>query len=138
VSARSSSSNSRIEAVSFLPCLSAQWHMLLRGARNARPALLRAYSTASGLEFVTRLTIRPLDSRLRSVLVNMRWETPFSLRRSSAWRFGPCFRAYIIITVHLPMKRAGLPSDALRGLPFPISLAVPRYLRVYALAAYEP
>ena len=36
------------------------------------PSLLSEYSTAMGFELVTCLAIKPVDSRLRSVLVSMR------------------------------------------------------------------
>jgi hypothetical protein len=39
------------------------------------PSLLSEYSAAMGFNFVTRLSTNPVDSRLRRVLVSIRWET---------------------------------------------------------------
>jgi hypothetical protein len=53
----------------------AQWHMPLIGVMIVLPSLLKEYSTAMGFDLVTRLAIKPVDSRLRSVLVSIRWDT---------------------------------------------------------------
>jgi hypothetical protein len=50
------------------------------------PSLLNEYSNALALDLAARRVINPLDSRLRRVLVSMRWETFPTLRRSSPCR----------------------------------------------------
>jgi hypothetical protein len=49
--------------------------MPLGGAMIVLPSLLNEYSTAMGFDPVTRLTIKPVDSRLQSVLVSIRCDT---------------------------------------------------------------
>jgi hypothetical protein len=39
------------------------------------PTWVREYSTAMVFDLVKRLLINPVDSRLRRVLVSIRWET---------------------------------------------------------------
>jgi hypothetical protein len=47
------------------------------------PSCVKEYSTAMAFDLVTRLAINPVDSRLRRVLVSIRWETlPRCLRNS--------------------------------------------------------
>jgi len=70
-------------AVTCLPCRLAQRHMPLSGTMMVLPSLLKEYSTAMGFALVTRLAIKPVDSRLRRVLVSMRWETFPRWRRNS-------------------------------------------------------
>jgi hypothetical protein len=50
------------------------------------PSLVNEYSKALALDLVARRVINPVDSRLRSVLVSMRWETFPTLRRKSPCR----------------------------------------------------
>jgi len=50
------------------------------------PSLVNEYSKALALRLVTRRVINPVDSRLRSVLVSMCWETFPTLRRNSPCR----------------------------------------------------
>ena len=50
------------------------------------PILVNEYSKALALDLVARRLINPVDSRLRRVLVSMRWETFPTLRRSSPCR----------------------------------------------------
>jgi hypothetical protein len=50
------------------------------------PSLVNEYSNALALRLVVRRAINPVDSRLRRVLVSMRWETFPTLRRSSPCR----------------------------------------------------
>jgi hypothetical protein len=50
------------------------------------PSLLKEYSTEMGFDLVMRLAINPVDSRLRRVLVSMRWETLPIWRRNSPCR----------------------------------------------------
>src|SRR5215831_7120295 len=78
--------------------------MLVSGAIKVLPIGVREYSTAMDLDLVTRLATNPAVSRLRSVLVRTRCETPLSSRNSSPWRYGSCRRQDRISTVHLPMK----------------------------------
>src|SRR5215471_8370684 len=78
--------------------------MLASGAIKVFPIGVKEYSTAMEFALVTRLAINPADSRLRSVLVRMRCETPSSCRRSSPWRKGFFCRQDKISAVHLPMK----------------------------------
>jgi hypothetical protein len=47
------------------------------------PSLVNEYSKALALDLVARRAINPVDSKLRSVLVSMCWETFPTLRRSS-------------------------------------------------------
>jgi len=68
------------------------------------PSLLNEYSTAIGFEVVTRLPINPVDSRLRRVLVSIRWEMFPTWRRNSPCRWGFCLSENKILGVHLPMK----------------------------------
>jgi hypothetical protein len=42
---------------------------------NVLPSWVKEYSTAMAFDLVTRLAINPVDSRLRRVLVSIRWET---------------------------------------------------------------
>jgi hypothetical protein len=80
--------------------------MPLSGAMIVFPSLLNEYSTAIGFDLITRLTIKPVDSRLRRVLVSIRCETPPTWRRSSPCRLGPSFSENKIVGVHLPIKIA--------------------------------
>ncbi len=50
------------------------------------PSLVNEYSKALALDLVARRVINPVDSRLRRVLVSMRWETFPTLRRNSPCR----------------------------------------------------
>jgi hypothetical protein len=50
------------------------------------PSFVSEYSKALALDLAARLAINPVVSRLRRVLVSMRWETSPTLRRSSACR----------------------------------------------------
>jgi hypothetical protein len=56
---------------SFL-CRFAQRRMPLSGAMIVLPHFLNEYSTAIGFDLVTHLRIKPVDSRLRRVLVSIR------------------------------------------------------------------
>src|SRR5215471_146289 len=78
--------------------------MLVNGAIKVLPISVSEYSTATDLDLVTCLETNPADSRFRSVLVRMRWETPSSCSSSSPWRYGLFCRTDKISTVHLPMK----------------------------------
>jgi hypothetical protein len=49
--------------------------MPLSGVMMLLPSLLSEYSTAIGFCLATRLTIRPVASKLRRVLVNIRCDT---------------------------------------------------------------
>ncbi len=51
-----------------------------------RPSLVNEYSKALALDRVTRRAINPVDSRVRRVLVSMRWETFPTVRRNSPCR----------------------------------------------------
>jgi hypothetical protein len=68
------------------------------------PSLVNEYSKALALDLVARRVINPVDSRLRSVLVSMCWETFPTLRRSSPCRCGLSFSEKRIFGVHLPIK----------------------------------
>ncbi len=68
------------------------------------PSLVNEYSKALALDLVARRVINPVDSRLRKVLVNIRWETLPMLRRNSACRYGLSFNEKRIFGVHLPIK----------------------------------
>jgi hypothetical protein len=50
------------------------------------PSWVKEYSTEMVLDLVTRRAINPVDSRLRRVLVSMRWETLSRTRRNSPYR----------------------------------------------------
>ncbi len=50
------------------------------------PGQVNEYSTARGFELVALLEINPEDSRLRRVLVSIRYETPWRRRRNSPCR----------------------------------------------------
>ena len=97
-------STSRTTALSSLWLLFAQRQMLVNGAINVLPILVNEYSTAMDFDLVTRLAINPVDSRLRRVLVSIRWETLPRRRRSSPWRWGRSLSEDKILAVHLPMK----------------------------------
>jgi len=58
-------------AVSLCP----ERHIPLSGAIIVFPSRVNEYSTAIAFDFVTRLSINPVDSRLRRVLVSIRCET---------------------------------------------------------------
>ena len=77
--------------------------MLRKGARNDLPTFVNEYSTANGLDFVTRLAINPVDSRFLSVLVSIRWEIGRSRRRNSPCRCGLSRSEDKMDTLHLPM-----------------------------------
>ena len=68
------------------------------------PILVNEYSKALALDLVARRLINPVDSRLRRVLVSMRWETLPTLRRKSPCRQGLSFSEKRIFGVHLPIK----------------------------------
>jgi hypothetical protein len=68
------------------------------------PSWVKEYSTAMVFDLVTRLVINPVDSRLRRVLVSIRWEALPRWRRNSPYRCGLSFRANKILGVHLPIK----------------------------------
>jgi len=53
----------------------AQRHMLQSGGMIVLPSLLNEYSTAMRFDPVARLTTKPVDSRLRRVLVSIRCDT---------------------------------------------------------------
>ena len=72
------------------------------------PSLVNEYSKALALDVVARRVINPVVSRLRRVLVSMRWETLPTLRRSSPCRQGLTFSEKRIVGVHLPIKIAPL------------------------------
>ena len=97
-------SRSCTTALSSLWLLFAQRQMLVNGAINVLPSLVNEYSTAMDFDLVTRLAINPVDSRLRRVLVSIRWETLPRRRRSSPWRWGRSLSEDKILAVHLPMK----------------------------------
>jgi hypothetical protein len=96
----------------------AQRQMLLNGMMKFLPSFVREYSTAMDLDRVTRLSINPVDSRLRSVLVSILCEMFPKRRRSCPWRYGPDFSMSMISTVHLPMKIVGTISDPRLSLSF--------------------
>ena len=87
------------------------------------PSSVKEYSTAMAFDLVTRLAINPLDSRLRRVLVSIRWETLPSRRRNCPCRYGLCFSENKILGVHLPMKSAAVVFDP--GIVF-IASCLPR------------
>lgn len=89
--------------MSFRFCF-AHWHMLSRGRMNVLPNSVSEYSTPRPFDPVRVLAINPVDSRLRSVRVSMRCETPLSRRRSCPCRWGLSCRANKMLTVHLPTK----------------------------------
>ena len=68
------------------------------------PSLVNEYSKALALALVARRVINPVDSRLRSVRVSMRWEMSPTLRCNSACRWGLSFKEKRIFGVHLPIK----------------------------------
>jgi hypothetical protein len=68
------------------------------------PRLVNEYSTVMAFDCVTRLAIKPADSRLRRVLVSMRCDTLPSWRRNCPWRYGLSLSENKILGVHLPMK----------------------------------
>ena len=82
----------------------AQRHMPPSGAMIVLPSLVSEYSTVMAFDFVTRLPIKPADSRLRRVLVSMRCDTLPSRRRNCPWRWGLSLSENKILGVHLPMK----------------------------------
>jgi hypothetical protein len=79
-------SRSRTSAVTSLRYRFAQRHMPPSGVMIVFPSLVNEYSTAMALHCVTRLAIKPADSRLRRVLVSMRCDTLPSWRRNCPWR----------------------------------------------------
>src|SRR5215469_4559270 len=99
---------SRMVAVSSLCSRSTQLQMLVSGDINALPTGVREYSTATDFDVVTRLATNPADSKLRSVLVRIRCETPSRHLISSPWRCGLFCRQVKILTVHLPMKTVAI------------------------------
>jgi len=68
------------------------------------PSCVNEYSAEMAFDFVTRLAINPVDSRLRSVRVSMRCETLPTWRRNSPCRCGLSLRENRILGVHLPIK----------------------------------
>ena len=84
------------------------------------PSPVKEYSTAMVFDLVTRLLISPVDSRLRKVLVSMRWETPPRSRRNSPCRRGLSLSENKISGVHLPIKIGA--GDFNRCLVFILSL----------------
>jgi hypothetical protein len=83
------------------------------------PILVKEYSKALALDLVARRVINPVDSRLRSVLVSMCWETFPTLRRSSPCRWGLSFSVKRIFGVHLPIKIGpGFSMFAVRDIPW--------------------
>jgi hypothetical protein len=56
--------------------------MAASGVIKLFPIGVRAYSTAGDFDAVTHLATKPVDSRLRRVLVRIRCEMPPSRRRS--------------------------------------------------------
>ena len=101
----------RTSAVTCLRYRFAQWHIPLRGAMIVPPSCVNEYSTATAFDPVTRLAINPVDSRLRRVLVSMRWEILPRKRRNCPCRYGFCFSENKIFGVHLPINRVGTISD---------------------------
>ena len=73
-------------ALTYLWYLFAQRHIPLSGVMIVVPSLLNEYSTAMGFDLVTHLPINPVDSRLRRVLVSIRWEMFPTWRRNSPCR----------------------------------------------------
>jgi hypothetical protein len=72
------------------------------------PNLVNEYSKALALDLAARRVINPVDSRLRRVLVSMRWETLPTLRCNSPCRHGLSLSEKRIFGVHLPIKIASL------------------------------
>jgi len=70
----------------------AQWHIPLSGAMSVLPSRVKEYSTAMAFDVVTRLAINPVDSRLRRVLVSIRWETLPTWRRNLPVSIRPLFQ----------------------------------------------
>src|SRR5438552_4122073 len=68
------------------------------------PSWVKEYSTAMAFDPVTRRAISPAVSRLRRVLVSIRWETLPMLRRNSPCRCGLSFSENKTLGVHLPIK----------------------------------
>jgi hypothetical protein len=68
------------------------------------PSCVNEYSTAMAFDCVTRLAIKPADSRFRRVLVSIRCETVPSWRRNCPCRCGRSLSENKILGVHLPMK----------------------------------
>lgn len=68
------------------------------------PSLVSEYSTTKLFDLLARLAINPVDSRLRSVLVSIRWETLPTRRRNSACRCGRSSSENKIRGVHLPIN----------------------------------
>jgi hypothetical protein len=77
-------------ALTFLRYRLAQRHIPRSGAMIVLPNLVNEYSKALAL-VAARRVINPVDSRLRRVLVSMRWETFPTLRRKSPCRYGLWF-----------------------------------------------
>src|SRR5207253_9227554 len=73
------------------------------GAMMVFPSLVKEYSTVMAFALV-RLTINPVASRLRRVLVSMRCETAPRCRRNCQCRQGLSYSENKIFGVHLPMK----------------------------------
>ena len=73
-----------------------------------RPSWVNEYSKALALDLAACRVINPVDSRLRKVLVSMRWETFPTLRSSSPCREGLASSEKRISGVHLPIKIAFL------------------------------
>jgi hypothetical protein len=91
-------------ALTSLPYRLAHRHIPLSGARIVLPNGVKEYSTATVLDVVTRLAINPVDSRLRRVLVSIRWEMLPRWRRNSPCRRGFSRSENRILGVHLPIK----------------------------------
>jgi hypothetical protein len=73
-------------AVTFLWYRFAQRHMLPSGVMIVFPNRVNEYSTLIAFDLVTRLAINPVNSRLRRVLVSIRWETLPRWRRNCPCR----------------------------------------------------
>jgi hypothetical protein len=84
------------------------------------PCWVKEYSTAMALDLVTRRVISPVDSRLRRVLVSIRWEIFPRWRRNSPCRCGLSFRENKIPGVHLPIKIVGCVVDSCMFIPVPV------------------
>src|SRR5580704_163427 len=98
-----SASRSRTSALTSLRYRFAQPHMPPSGAMIVLPSLINEYSTVMAFDRVTRLAIKPADSRLRRVLVSMRCDTLPSWRRNC--RDKACRLARTnTLGVHLPIK----------------------------------
>jgi hypothetical protein len=81
--------------------------------------LVSEYSKALALDLVARRAINPVDSKLRSVLVSMCWETFPTLRRNSPCRYGLSFSEKRIFGVHLPIKiGSGFSMPSFLDLPW--------------------